>query len=382
MSNWRDDARHQAEHTDYQERARVAGHREALPQFRHAAPVQTIRPPAEPQELPEEHDANTASRMSLAQLRDRIQGMEATTRMKASAEVAQGRRPEKPSERIARAAKLKAYRAEYARRTAAEQSAEVTAAQDRADLAQRDAERGAPARSAAAQVDPADVPALVQCNKCGLMVAQDSEGDMIGHLAIGQTICPAACDEWTRPRTNPNFAHRTAQPAPAELPRTCNAQGCSSQPADERGLCSFHRAHYDTAQRKSSEEQAEADAITAGAKLADSRLMVPCPECRAEIGTRCTNYKGQNCHPHGRRKAAPAQVATVAEIPPPPPAEAAAIATASRKRKATVEAAEKDTLSALDRAVEALVREHTSGAVIDAAWSASKRIFNPTGGRA
>jgi hypothetical protein len=34
-------------------------------------------------------------------------------------------------------------------------------------------------------------------------------------------------------------------------------------------------------------------------------------------------------------------------------------------------------LSALDKAVEALVRQHSSGAVIDAAWEAAQRIFHP-----
>jgi hypothetical protein len=39
-------------------------------------------------------------------------------------------------------------------------------------------------------------------------------------------------------------------------------------------------------------------------------------------------------------------------------------------------------LSKLDQIVEELVREHSSGAVIDAAWSAGKRLFHPNGGRA
>jgi hypothetical protein len=39
-------------------------------------------------------------------------------------------------------------------------------------------------------------------------------------------------------------------------------------------------------------------------------------------------------------------------------------------------------LPGLDAAVEALVRQHTAGAVIDAAWAASARLFKPQGGRA
>jgi hypothetical protein len=50
---------------------------------------------------------------------------------------------------------------------------------------------------------------------------------------------------------------------------------------------------------------------------------------------------------------------------------------ATRQRRATVATAREETLSALDRAVEALVRQHSSGAVIDAAWEASKRLFRP-----
>jgi hypothetical protein len=32
------------------------------------------------------------------------------------------------------------------------------------------------------------------------------------------------------------------------------------------------------------------------------RLTVPCPQCHAKASERCTNYKGQYCHPHGVRK--------------------------------------------------------------------------------
>lgn len=49
--------------------------------------------------------------------------------------------------------------------------------------------------------------------------------------------------------------------------------------------------------------------------------------------------------------------------PPPPPRPAPTPA--------------KDGLTPLDRAIEALVREHTSGSVIDAAWAAARRIFQP-----
>ena len=70
----------------------------------------------------------------------------------------------------------------------------------------------------------------------------------------------------------------------------------------------------------------------------------------------------------------PEPTATVTELPPPPPEAAAGIRKATAKRKATVKAAQE--LSALDRAVEQLVREHSSGAVIDAAWNAAHRIFN------
>ena len=79
-------------------------------------------------------------------------------------------------------------------------------------------------------------------------------------------------------------------------------------------------------------------------------------------------------------KPAPEPTATVTELPPVPPAAAAEIRKATAKRKATVEAARE--LSTLDRAVEQLVREHSSGAVIDAAWNAAHRIFAPQAGRA
>jgi hypothetical protein len=114
------------------------------------------------------------------------------------------------------------------------------------------------------------------------------------------------------------------------------------------------------------ERQAEADTVAAGgrvvsaieeaaAKLA-ARLAIECPQCHAAPGARCTNYAGAHCAPHSARKSPAA------------------------KNKPTSQA--EPELSELDRAVEALVRQHTSGAVIDAAWAAAHRIFRPAiGGR-
>lgn len=89
-----------------------------------------------------------------------------------------------------------------------------------------------------------------------------------------------------------------------------------------------------------------------------------------------------------RIAAAEDAAATVTEIPPPPADAAAATEAASTRRRAVVAEcravtqAEQpppaaDGLTELDRTIEALVRLHTCGDVIDAAWSASARLFKP-----
>lgn len=432
--NWRDDNHERTGRAEYETQARARGERETpdaqarqdqrdrcdpdlIPEIHIARPLETIRPPAE---LPEQHDAHTASRMSIAQLRDRIRGMESTTRMKSTAEIAQARK-EKPSERIARAAKLKAYRAELARRDGTE--AAETTAQDRADIAERqahaDATREATARSTAAQVNPADVPNTVVCGKCGLLIAQDEDGDMLAHFNRQQQPCPARPTDWAPHRTKRD----TTTQAPRELVK-CSAPGCSSLATQDvtsaRPYCGYpahtpaaidraaeearnaatlaaHEAR-EAAEREARDaadlaaERAEASGphpiVIAAAKIAERALNIECRECHARRYSPCTNYAGKNCAPHGVRKAdskpeptTQAQ-ATVAELPPVPPAAAAASAQASSKRAAVVATAREETLSALDRAVEQLVREHTSGAVIDAAWAAGKRLFAPHVGRA
>lgn len=119
-------------------------------------------------------------------------------------------------------------------------------------------------------------------------------------------------------------------------------------------------------------------------------LRIACPQCKAPAGDSCHNYKGQPCSPHTRRKlAAPAQIGdqpTPVDPEPPTPTPNPAPAPPPKVqpiRKARTPAARPTStpdpsgLTDLDRTIEALVRQHTSGAVIDAAWSAAKRIFHP-----
>jgi hypothetical protein len=65
-----------------------------------------------------------------------------------------------------------------------------------------------------------------------------------------------------------------------------------------------------------------------------------------------------------------------------PPAAAPRTPAARAPRRQAVATAREDTLSTLDRAVEQLVRDHTSGALIDAAWAAAHRLFQPAAARA
>ena len=121
----------------------------------------------------------------------------------------------------------------------------------------------------------------------------------------------------------------------------------------------------------------------------DARLSTPCPKCHAEIGDGCTNYKGQNCAPHAGRKAticfADGCIARAVTLTPKPLCAAHALGTAQQpaaseklaefpQAQASTEAAPIGDTPTLDAQVEQLVRAHTLGAVLDAAWAASHRL--------
>ena len=105
---------------------------------------------------------------------------------------------------------------------------------------------------------------------------------------------------------------------------------------------------------------------------------------RAELARRDVPAERLTAAQAEANTAAAAQVATAAELPPVPPATAADLSSATAKRAAVVaeiQATTREPLSKLDQVVEQLVREHSSGAVIDAAWAAGKRLFRPQGAR-
>lgn len=350
--------------------------RDDLPEFRHqpaserAPTIRIHTAPAEPAQPPE-------TRMSIAQLRDRISGMEATTRQKALPPVNAGTRQEGPCARNERAEKLTRYRAELARRETAERETKTA---EPATLRAN----GQPAR-----VDPADVPALVQCGLCKLLIGQDNAGDMLPHLDNEQDPCSAAPTYWLRPRPKRETPTQPADRAAVEFARA--AEHAAELEARRSETAAQAEASLQIQRDAIAADAAESAGATARRLL--HTLSVPCRECNAAPQIPCQNYTGAPCAPHGVRKADAAHVvvpdptptpaqATATEIPPVPPAAAAAIRAASDKRRLTVATARADTLTELDAAVEKLVREHSSGAVIDAAWAAGKRLFNPQAVRA
>jgi hypothetical protein len=68
--------------------------------------------------------------------------------------------------------------------------------------------------------------------------------------------------------------------------------------------------------------------------------------------------------------APPPPAATARRSSPPP--QPAAVA-----RKAEAAQYPHGKLTGLDRTIEAVIRQHTSGAVIDVAWAAAHRLFQP-----
>jgi hypothetical protein len=89
-------------------------------------------------------------------------------------------------------------------------------------------------------------------------------------------------------------------------------------------------------------------------------LLAPCPECGANAGDSCTNYKGQRAAPHSRRKQTPPAQA--------PPAETV------QKQEAAEPATPAQRLTA---AVAQLRAEWSAIEIIDECWASSRRDFKP-----
>lgn len=100
---------------------------------------------------------------------------------------------------------------------------------------------------------------------------------------------------------------------------------------------------------------------------------IACPRCGMPAGAKCIN-KNVILHRYHTERT---QAASQAAPPKPGPATAKAInaAIGGLPTAPPTPPDPNDKRTALDKAVEALVRQHTSGAVIEAAWAAAHRIF-------
>jgi hypothetical protein len=134
--------------------------------------------------------------MSIAQLRNRISGMEATTRQTLTAAHSNSERTApswphassaKPPKRTARAPSPRAW-------------------------------------------DPADVPAQVKCNVCPLLIGQEENGGMLANLDSRKNECPADPTYWARPRTNPRFPDQHAAPIHAPEPEPIHDTPSKAEP--------------------------------------------------------------------------------------------------------------------------------------------------------
>ena len=202
--------------------------------------------------------------------------------------------------------------------------------------------------------DEAD-PLTVACPTCGAHVAQrcrrpsGHRGPIIQHHAARRKLAAQLATDSPRPAPTPEpetAAPIATPPTPAPIaaaaaePDPCNGQDLPHPPPTP---------------------------IAAGAAKLAARLAVPCPQCHAAPGARCTNYRGSHCAPHGARKAPAQAKADIAQAQ----ADAQA-ATADRRR--VVATARAATIAELAAELAPLIAQHDKPALTEAAWIMAARI--------
>ena len=310
---------------------------------------------------------NDETRMTRHQLAARIQQMEATAHRNSAVGAPADRH--RPMEDRRRHEKISRYQAELDRRIAADAAAETAA-----DTA------AAATRSQA----PADARV---CDACE------------GTLATGSAYTARGC-----PQCHGTGLTTTQEQAPVTRP-----------PANGRDFSSYREPDDEVKHARQAEESNQAairsEAAETRAEIAYApserpivemqprmtptpvppppALAVECPQCNAQPGQRCTNYQGQHCAPHGSRNTAAREArrldqgkhpaARPAPTPEPATLHNARITTTLSQAAAAFAPQprpEHKDLNPLEIEVLELVRTHSSGVVIDAAWKAAN-ILHP-----
>ena len=321
---------------------------------------------------------NDETRMSRHQLAARIEQMEATAHRNSAIGAPADRH--RPMEDRRRREKIALYKAELDRRIVDDQR---QAERDRA------AEQLADTAAAAARSQAG--PDARVCDAC--------EGTASVTLANGSAYTARGCGE----------CHGTGLTTPQEQPPV------NRPPANGRDFSSYREPDDEVKHARQAEESNQAairsEAAETRAEIAYApserpivemqprmtptpvppppALAVECPQCNAQPGQRCTNYQGQHCAPHGSRNTAAREArrldqgkhpaARPAPTPEPATLHNARITTTLSQAAAAFAPQprpEHKDLNPLEIEVLELVRTHSSGVVIDAAWKAAN-ILHP-----
>jgi hypothetical protein len=152
-------------------------------------------------------------------------------------------------------------------------------------------------------------------------------------------------------------------PCPVIAPPTAPGATPHQQRSNLLGMCATADRYRAAGQAASLKRQLARIALREGELKTSSPEMWPLYERDREA-----ERQARKCAAVSAEPARPAPEAT-----PPPAPNPAPVATATRPGPQ---------LAGLDMAVEQLVREYSSGAVIDAAWAAAHRLFSPNRGKA
>ena len=341
-------------------------------------PTPTI--PAPPKE--ETPDTEHASRMSIAQLRDRISQMEATDRKYS----AQTFPKEKQSSRIKRREKLAAYRCELQAREAAE--AKERAAQEALEREIADKAAAAAAKRAAEAQATADAIAA----GATVQPIAEAAAKLAARLSIPCPQCHAPagerCKNYAGNHCHPHGARKAPQqPAePAQACGNCEGTGSISTPHSDaytaRGCGECHGTGQQPAPQNDATSQAHEPAITAAkCTIAEkcSHRQVDGHTCQRDATTSSARNGLPVCDQHARADRRIAD--TLAGKGPVPDAPESWRQPAPQPQPVRPEPAKRKTAADDDlvhRLLLPILRIYTPGAVQEAVWAADRARYLET----
>jgi len=383
--------------------------------------------------MPLKH-ANDQTAMSRQQLAERIRQMEAT---QAREDLGEKGPRWRPGETILRREKIAAYKAELQRREDADraQAAEDARVEQRAkEQSARDTRRNLRAMGVC-HADGCTDWAISLDHLC----ARHGAAAAAKRYAIGQTPTPDTppkeqpdmrrYTDWKDQPPNPDQEAEREKALQAEeerrQERQFQARRCADSQAEAtevppppaEALTQAVAASTARAQTVAAIRQTVTTAMPEHTHHTpppvispppDPRIGTPCPQCHAEIGTRCRNYKGVACNPHTSRKAPicfadgcisraavlnpkplcarhangqtepapkPAIAAGPVKTPDPPKTPTPAPAPVMPMPTAAPAPVKHQADAELTEALTGLLRRYTLGTILEAAWDVDRELW-------